>query len=77
MFWISHYLAVHEEAHVRAERALLVDNAKAQAGITTIEISHERIERRTLGLHLALIRVGQQRTGNPNLHPVTTPASTE
>ena len=55
MFWISHYLAVHEEAHVRPDRALLVDDAKAQAGITTIEIGHERIERRTLGLHLALM----------------------
>ena len=47
---VAHGVLVHEDLHVRAQAALLVDDAEADAGELPVEVVEHVVDRRALGL---------------------------
>ena len=61
---IEGLFAVNEKAHVRAHAVLLVDDAKAQAGITLVERGKDFDEGITAGVDFGGVGIREQRRGD-------------
>ena len=65
---VAYAQAVDEDAHVRPQPVLLIDDAKAQPGVAAFEVKQQRSQRLADGLDVLGLRVGPQRPWNQHLH---------